>query len=172
MGRSFLAGVVAAGALVAVVGLVDTDAVPGAAPDGSPHGRARHETRGLTTRTVVVSRVVDGDTVEIASGAHVRIIGIDTPERGACGYDEATAALRRMVEGREVELVDPASVQDRDAYDRLLRFVDVAGRDTGLAQVRAGWATARYDSRDGYDAHPREERYRAADPQHASPCGP
>ena len=120
---------------------------------------------------MVVSRVVDGDTVEIASGAHVRIIGIDTPERGDCGYDEATAALRRMVEGREVELVDPASVQDRDTYDRLLRFVDVAGRDTGLAQVRAGWATARYDSRDGYDAHPREDRYRAADPQHDSPCG-
>ena len=146
---------------------------PARRPTVFSDGRARHETRGLTTRTVVVSRVVDGDTVEIASGAHVRIIGIDTPERGACGYDEATEALRRMVEGREVELVDPASVQDRDAYDRLLRFVDVAGGDTGLAQVRAGWATARdCYSRDGYDAHPREERYRAADPQHASPCGP
>ena len=52
------------------------------------------------------SPVVDGDTVETASGADVRIIGIDTPERGACGYEEATSALRRMVEAQKVVLVD------------------------------------------------------------------
>jgi endonuclease YncB( thermonuclease family) len=155
--------VVAAGALV-VAGVVGVNVVP---DDRSPESI----TGGSGSRTVVVSRVVDGDTVEIASGAHVRIIGIDTPERGACGYDAATAALRRMVEGRKVDLVDPGSVQDRDAYDRLLRYVDVAGEDAGYAQVRAGRATARYDSRDGYDPHPREDRYRAADERHEGPCG-
>jgi len=160
--RSLLGRVVATGALV-VAGVVGVDVV---SDDRSPGS-----TTGSESRTVVVSRVVDGDTVEIASGAHVRIIGIDTPERGSCGYDEATAALRRMVEGRQVELVDPGSVQDRDAYDRLLRYVDVAGEDAGFAQVRAGRATARYDSRDGYDPHPREDRYRAADERHEGPCG-
>jgi endonuclease YncB( thermonuclease family) len=61
-------------------------------------------------------------------------------------------------------------VQDRDTYDRLLRFVVVDGRDAGLALIRSGHAVARYDSRDGYDPHPREERYRAADRAHASRC--
>lgn len=36
--------------------------------------------------------VVDGDTVETSEGT-VRIIGIDTPERGECGHPEASAAI-------------------------------------------------------------------------------
>ena len=119
--------------------------------------------RGVTTREVVVSHVVDGDTVEIRSGEHVRLIGIDTPERDACGYVRAAQALRRLVEGKEVELVDPDSVVDQDRYDRLLRYVDVGGRDAGYLQISSGLARARYDSRDGYDPHPRQKRYRAAD---------
>lgn len=117
--------------------------------------------RGDESR-VVVAHVIDGDTIEVASGEHVRLIGIDTPEVGRCGYGAATAALRRMVEGRTVVLVNPDSVQDADAYGRLLRYVDIEGRDAGLAQIRAG-ARARYDSRDGYDPHPREDRYHRAE---------
>ena len=117
-----------------------------------------HDASGDDQSRTVVTRVVDGDTVEIASGEHVRLIGIDTPEVGACGYGAATAKLRRMVEGRKVILVNPDSVQDIDAYGRLLRYVDVGGEDVGLAQIRAG-ARARYDSRDGYDPHPREGQY-------------
>ena len=121
-----------------------------------------HDVSGDDQSRTVVTRVVDGDTVEIASGEHVRLIGIDTPEVGACGYGAATAKLRRMVEGRTVILVNPDSVQDVDAYGRLLRYVDVGGEDVGLAQIRAG-ARARYDSRDGYDPHPREDRYHRAE---------
>jgi endonuclease YncB( thermonuclease family) len=117
-----------------------------------------------------VREVVDGDTVVIDSGQHVRLIGVDTPERGTCGYEAATDAMRRLVEGRTVHLVNPGSVQDRDTYGRLLRFVDVGGRDAGLAQIRAGRAVARYDSRDGYDAHPREDRYRRADQESVGAC--
>jgi endonuclease YncB( thermonuclease family) len=118
-----------------------------------------------------VSHVVDGDTVVIDSGQHVRIIGVDTPERGTCGYEAATGAMRRMVEGRTVVLVNPGSVQDRDTYGRLLRFIDVGGRDAGFAQIRSGLAVARFDSRDGYDPHPREERYHRADRQASGVCG-
>ena len=120
--------------------------------------------------TAEVTRVIDGDSVEITSGKHVRIIGIDTPEHGSCGFDAATKAMRQMVEGREVELINPSSVQDLDAYDRLRRFVEVDGRDAGLAQVRNGLASARYDSWDGYDPHPREDRYRSADRVNVGLC--
>lgn len=92
----------------------------------------------------------------------IRVIGIDTPERGECGFDEATDALSDLVLGENVTLVAGAR-DDRDAYDRLLRYVDVGTTDAGLTLIEDGWAIARYDSRDGYGAHPREDAYIAAD---------
>jgi endonuclease YncB( thermonuclease family) len=112
-------------------------------------------------RTYLVTRVVDGDTLELGNGETVRLVGIDTPEVGECGYDRASVALGRLVTGRQVRLSE--SDEDRDRYGRLLRYVDVGGVDAGLRQIRSGLAIARYDSRDGYGFHPREPRYIAAD---------
>lgn len=112
-------------------------------------------------RTYLVARVVDGDTLELGNGDTVRLVGIDTPELGQCGYDRASEALGRLVTGRQVRLT--TSDEDRDRYGRLLRYVDVGGVDAGLRQIRSGLAIARYDSRDGYGFHPREPRYIAAD---------
>lgn len=109
----------------------------------------------------VVDYVVDGDTIRLESGVYVRLIGIDTPEVGECGYEEARAALDQIV-GTDVELPNPSSVDDKDRYGRLLRYVRVGGRDAGMVLIRRGLATARYDSLDGYDWHPRQDRYRAA----------
>lgn len=114
----------------------------------------------------VVTDIVDGDTLDVVGPAgdeeRVRIVGIDTPERGECGYAEAADALAGLVLGHDVELVSGA-VDDRDAYGRLLRYVDVQGTDAGLTLIEAGLAIARYDSRDGYGRHPREDDYVAAD---------
>jgi endonuclease YncB( thermonuclease family) len=104
---------------------------------------------------------VDGDTIELANGEHVRIVGIDTPEVGECGYDAATRHMERLVEGKRVRLT--VSDENRDYYGRLLRYVNVGRTDAGLRQIKAGLAVARYDSRDGYGFHPREHRYIAAD---------
>lgn len=117
-----------------------------------------------SSESVTVTRVIDGDTVEIDTGEHVRLIGIDTPERGECGYTRARRALTRMLEGERVVLENPGSVDDKDRYDRLLRYVDdTFGDDAGLEMIDRGLAVARYDSVDGYDEHPRESEYRAAD---------
>ena len=45
-----------------------------------------------------VSRVLDGDTVEVA-GERIRLKGINAPESGECGADEATALLEDLVSG-------------------------------------------------------------------------
>ncbi len=157
--------------LVAVVGVVLAGVlVVQAGPGDGWSPWSERGDGGSASRTARVANVIDGDTLVVASGEHVRLIGIDTPERDQCGYAPATRALARMVEGRRVALRNPGSVQDRDTYDRLLRFVEVDGRDAGLALIRSGHAVARYDSRDGYDPHPREERYRAADRAHPSRC--
>lgn len=105
--------------------------------------------------------MIDGDTIELGNGESVRLLGIDTPERGECGYAAATANMERLVLDKRVTLT--RSGEDRDRYGRLLRYVDVGNLDAGLRQIRAGLAIARYDSRDGYGYHARENRYIATD---------
>lgn len=121
--------------------------------------------------TFLVSRVIDGDTLELGTGQDVRLVGIDTPETGQCGFDKATANLIDLVEGRRVVLT--RSDEDADQYGRLLRYVNIGTTDAGLRLIKNGNAIARYDSRDGYGFHQREPTYIAAD--RASPgvrCAP
>ena len=126
-----------------------------AKPTTAPPERPRKAPRSRVTR------VIDGDTVELRNGDGVRLLGIDTPEEGECGYDAATQHMERLVLGRSVRLVE--ATEDTDRYDRLLRYVIAAGVDAGLRQIQSGQAIARYDSRDGYGPHPREDRYIAVD---------
>lgn len=119
----------------------------------------------------LVTRVIDGDTLELGTGQDVRIVGIDTPEVGECGYDKATANLAYLVQGKTVLLTK--SDEDTDRYGRLLRYVNIGTTDAGLRLIKNGLAIARYDSRDGYGFHKREPVYIAADK--ASPgikCAP
>ncbi|MEX0835869.1 MAG: thermonuclease family protein [Nitriliruptor sp.] len=113
-----------------------------------------------------VVHVVDGDTVDVRAGdgrqERIRIVGIDTPERGECGFGPSSSTMESLVLEREVE-VTLAARDERDRYGRLLAYIDVEGVDAGLTLIEAGLAVARYDSRDGYGRHPREERYVAAD---------
>ena len=117
----------------------------------------------LTQISASFSAVIDGDTVETSQGT-VRLIGIDTPERGECGHDEASMAIGLVVSvGDVVTLELPDGQNDRDSYGRLLRYVIAeSGVDLGQMQMEAGNAIARYDSTDGYPAHPRQADYHAA----------
>ena len=45
----------------------------------------------------IVIRVIDGDTVELENEERVRLLGIDTPERGQMLFDEATDFLKEMI---------------------------------------------------------------------------
>jgi endonuclease YncB( thermonuclease family) len=111
---------------------------------------------------VLVTGVVDGDTVVVSPGGQVRVIGIDTPERGQRCYGEATEALKKLVLNKRVQIVS-GKTENRDRYRRLLRYVDVDGVDAGRSMIEHGFAIARYDSRDGYGLHPRETDYVALD---------
>ena len=117
--------------------------------------------------TFTVASVVDGDTIHVDASdgttAKVRLIGIDAPETGACEATLATETLTSLVDGKAVTLTMGGDGEDTDRYGRLLRYVDVAGQDAGLTLVDLGLARARYDSRDGYGRHDREDTYVAAD---------
>lgn len=115
----------------------------------------------------VVIAITDGDTIRADLGK-IRIIGIDTPEQGECGSTDAAAALEALIPaGSNVTLTLPEGQNDVDRYGRLLRYVTTArGDDVGLALIESGHAVARYDSTDGYPAHPKQADYHAA--QHAT----
>src|SRR4051794_158096 len=123
--------------------------------------------------TYHVTHVVDGDTIDVVGqdgvSATVRIICIDAPERNRCGFDAATEAMLGFVADKDVALT-AAARDDIDKYGRLLRYVDVEGTDAGRAMIDAGLAIARYDSRDGYGKHPRQDEYLVAD--YVSPSYP
>jgi micrococcal nuclease len=120
-----------------------------------------------------VTRIIDGDTLDVRRGStteRVRVVGIDTPERGECGFGPASNALSALILDEQVVLT-PGARDDRDRYDRILRYVDTGETDAGLHLIERGLAIARYDSRDGYGRHPREDAYIAADTATEHVCG-
>lgn len=71
-----------------------------------------------------VTRVIDGDTIEIENGQKVRYIGIDATEVYPivqCFSDEALVKNRELVLGKVVRL--EKDVSETDKYGRLLRYV-------------------------------------------------
>ncbi len=109
--------------------------------------------------TFIVTNVVDGDTLDLDNGERVRLVGIDTPEKGRCGADEATFVLAALTLNKTVTL-EPSD-EDRDKYGRLLRYVLVDGVDAGGQLLAQGYAIPRYNSTDGNGLHPREAEYAA-----------
>lgn len=104
-------------------------------PDSSPNAGDRVET--------TVSRVTDGDTVEISpevlGNDTVRLIGVDTPERGQPLYDEATLFAEENLEGRSVAL--ELDAEREDDYGRLLAYLYLPdGSMFNEALVREGYA--------------------------------
>src|SRR5918996_3102818 len=109
-----------------------------------------------------VTRVVDGDTIEVritgrvdGPGAgearigrsyDVRLIGIDTPESVKpnspveCFGREASAAAKALLEGSAVRLVK--DVEEKDRYDRLLRYVYLGHELANARLVVNGYAAA------------------------------
>lgn len=97
-------------------------------------------------QTVKVTRVIDGDSIEIEGGQKVRYIGMDTPETVdprkpvQCYGQEASAKNKELVGGKSVRL--EKDVSETDKYGRLLRFVYVGDIFVNDYLIRKGFAHA------------------------------
>ena len=89
---------------------------------------------------MTVVEIIDGDTFDLGNGERVRIIGINTPEKGRPFSDEATEVLSEMIMGREVTLVNDSKNDDSDSGGRLLRHVYVDGISVNYEMIRTGMA--------------------------------
>jgi micrococcal nuclease len=111
-------------------------------------GKAVNDIKSDFVEKGFVTRVIDGDTVVIR-GESVRLLGIDTDERGGDCYKEAKEKLEELVLNKEVDL--ETDLRDKDQYKRYLRFLFFDGENINLKMVEEGLAIARF-----YD----DEKYR------------
>jgi len=85
-----------------------------------------------------VERVVDGDTFVCAGLGKVRLLGIDTPELGEKGFEEAKNRLAQFAGGRWVTLYFDEVVFDK--YGRVLGYPVVDGVEVCPLLVYEGLA--------------------------------
>ncbi len=115
----------------AVLAVVATLARP--EQDGDEGGGAR-----------VVAEVIDGDTIELADGSHVRLVQIDAPEtdEGECWAVKATSVLVTLLPpGTRVRLAADERLDERDDYGRLLRYVFKGEENVNVELVERGAAS-------------------------------
>ncbi len=120
-------------------------------------------TAGAFTYRGSVTHIVDGDTLDVrlTSGKteRIRLIGIDTPERGVCYFWQATARARQLALSKRVVLRGDATQDTRDRYGRLLAYVWLpGGKDLGYQLIAGGFAKV-YVYRDPFQ---RLSAYRSA----------
>ena len=111
--------------------------------------------RAVTAEAVEVKgiEVHDGDTIRatLPDGrvVVVRLIGVDAPEidgpyrQAELGGAAAAEFARRLLGSGPVTLEPDPSGDDKDKYDRLLRYLRLPdGRDAGSEIIAAGYALA------------------------------
>lgn len=92
----------------------------------------------------IVTRVIDGDTIEINNNQKVRLIGVDTPETVSpkkkieCYGVEASNFTKEKLLGKSVKL--EKDISETDKYGRLLRYVWLDDQMFNEILVKEGYA--------------------------------
>jgi len=86
----------------------------------------------------VITRVIDGDSIELRGGDQLRLLAIDTPEKGERLYDEAKQHLFDLAIGKAARIVYPA--RRRDKYGRLLGYLYIDSVFVNKSLLEAGLA--------------------------------
>ena len=94
-------------------------------------------------KDVFVERVIDGDTIETALG-HIRLLGINSPEKGEAGYEEAKDYLIERVLNQSVKL--EYGKERNDKYGRILAYVFLNNENINLELVEKGYANYYFPS--------------------------
>lgn len=82
-----------------------------------------------------LNRIIDGDTIETSLGT-IRLLGINTPERGQRCFFEATNFLKNIT-GKTI--IMQRDLVNKDKYDRFLRHINPE-QSLNLQMVENGYA--------------------------------
>ena len=89
----------------------------------------------------IVTKIIDGDTI-IVEGENVRLLGMDTDERGYPCYNTAKERLEELILNKEVRLEKDQT--NKDQYQRYLRYIFLDDKNINLKMVEEGFAVARF----------------------------
>ena len=89
-------------------------------------------------QAALVTRVIDGDTIEIEGEIKVRYIGINSPEIEQCFANESYLENKKLVEGKKITMIK--DVSDKGKYGRLLRYVYVDDQFVNEYLIKNGFA--------------------------------
>jgi len=93
------------------------------------------------SQETLITEVTDGDTIVIQGGERVRLLGINTPEKGEEYYQEAKDFLKDKIFHKEVFLEKDKT--DRDRYGRLLRWIWLDDELVNSEIVKNGFGIAK-----------------------------
>ncbi len=100
----------------------------------------------LASDQAIVTKVIDGDTVIVEGGYHIRLLGIDSDEKGYPCYEPAKLYLEKLILGKKVRLERDKT--DVDKYGRCLRYIFIGQKNINLEMIKKGLAVARFYSQD------------------------
>lgn len=90
--------------------------------------------------TLTLPVAVDGDTIQSGNG-WVRLVQINTPERGECGYGEAKRYTERFLKlNTKLVLTTDKNLDRFDEYGRALGYLTKGNRNLNLELVKYGYA--------------------------------
>lgn len=91
-----------------------------------------------------ITRIIDGDTVKNSEDESIRLLGINSPEKGKPYYDKSKNFLKNKIFNKTVKL--KFVNEKRDRYDRILAYIILNGKNINLELVRRGFANFYFPS--------------------------
>ena len=88
----------------------------------------------------LVTKIIDGDTIKLENGQTIRLICVNTPEKGELGFEEATNYLKSTILNKKIKL--KKDISEKDKYDRLLRYIYLNNTLINELIARKGYGTA------------------------------
>jgi micrococcal nuclease len=116
------------------------------APSQSSTSQATNTTKALKTNyeaSGYCSYVVDGDTIDVDGVGRIRFVGVNTPERGQAGYQEAKDFVKGLCLGKTVGL-DIDNAKHYDKYGRVLSVVYAGDTNVNAELLKKGYAEVMY----------------------------
>lgn len=111
--------------------------------NNSPFAPEAKSVQGVQTEispadSLRVTRVIDGDTVELSNGDKVRLIGINTPEKDQPFFRQAQEVLEKLVLEKEVRV--ETDVSKTDTYGRTLGYLYIGDSFVNQQMIESGYA--------------------------------
>ena len=92
---------------------------------------------------IIVIRIIDGDTIESSIGT-IRLLGINTPEKGELGYEEAKEYLTKRISNKTLIMEYGSEIQDK--YGRTLGYLFYEDENINLELIEKGFANPYFPS--------------------------